>query len=170
MYFEFLIPILSICFNIIFQILFCKFLIKRGLLKTVYLGFICGLTVFVICEFFAYLSYAADWIPLFLVNLVIYGCLGFVFFTFINMGETARRIRLLRELYEAPDGLTQEQIINRYNSKEIIDIRLKRLLTNGQVALRDDSYFIGNPMMLFFSGLIVFMKLLIVGKKSEFDK
>ena len=86
------------------------------------------------------------------------------------MGETARRIRLLRELCDSSDGLSKEGILDRYNAKEIIDIRMKRLLGNGQVVLRNGSYFIGNPTMLFFSGIIVFMKLLILGKKSEFDK
>jgi len=170
MYFNILIPILSICFNILFQILFCKFLIKRGLLKAVYLGFVCGLLIFMICEFIAYRNFPASWLPLFTVNLIIYGCLSFSFFTFINMGETARRIRLLRELYDLPNGLTKEQILNRYNSKEIIDIRLQRLLGNGQLVLRNGSYFIASPVMLFFSGMILLMKLLILGKRSEFEK
>lgn len=170
MYSDILIPILSIGFNIFFQVLLCKFLVKRSLLKTVYLGFTCGLLIFLMCEFITYRDFSGTWLPLFIVNLIIYGCLSFSFFTFINMGETARRIRLLRELSNSPNGLTKEQILNSYSSKEIIDIRMKRLLGNGQVILRKDSYFIGSPVMLFFSGVIIFMKLLILGKKSEFDK
>ncbi len=169
MYFNILIPILSVFFNIFSQILIRKFLIKKSLLKTIHLSFGCGLTVFIVCEFIAYHNFPVDWLPLFIVNLVIYGCLSFSFFNFINMGETARRIRLLRELYEAAEGLTKEEILKRYNAKGIINVRVNRLLNNGQIVLREGRYYIGNPLMLFISKSIISLKFIVLGKKSGPD-
>ncbi|MDD5465380.1 MAG: hypothetical protein PHP73_03450 [Candidatus Omnitrophica bacterium] len=104
------------------------------------------------------------------VNLIIYFCLSYCYFNFINMGETARRIRLLRELGEAPAGLTKGDILKRYNAQEIINIRINRLMNNSQIVLRNGRYYVGSPVMLFISKAIVLMKLVVLGKKSEFDR
>lgn len=169
-YFNVLIPALSMCFNILAQVFLCKYIIKKGLLKTIYLGFLCGLVIFIVCEFIAYRQPFEDWLALFLANLIIYGCFSSSFFTFINMGETARRIRLLRELYETPAGLTKAQILSRYNAEEMINIRMGRLLNNNQVILRDQRYYVASPVMLLISKVIILMKLVILGKESEFDR
>lgn len=168
-YFSIFIPVLSACFNILAQVFFCKYIIKKGLLKSIYLGFLCGLVIFIVGEFITYQP-SGDWLALFLANLIIYGCLSSGFFTFINMGETARRIRLLRELYDAPFGLTREEILKRYNAEEIINIRMNRLLNNGQVILRDGRYYACRQVMLFISKTIIFMKLIVSGRESEFEK
>jgi len=104
-----------------------------------------------------------------LVNLAIYASLSYCYFSFITMGETARRVRLLCELYDAPDGLTREGILKRYNAEEVINIRLDRLLNNGQIILRDGRFYIGSPVVLFISKIIVFLKLIILGRRSEFE-
>lgn len=168
-YFDILIPILSTCFNIFAQIFCCKYMMKGKLLKSVYVGFACGFTVLVICEYFAYKGPLAEWLSLFCANLVIYSCFSYCYFGFVNMGETARRIRLLRELGDAPEGLTEEQVLSRYNAGEIVDLRLARLLSNNQVILRDARYYVGSPAMLFISKILVLMKLVVLGKRSEHD-
>lgn len=167
LYFNIFIPILSICLNVAAQIFFCKYIVKRMLLKSIYVGFIFGLVNFILCEFIVYHKFREEWFPLLCVNLIIYGCLSGCYFTFINMSETARRVRLLRELYEAADGLTKEGILKRYNAQEIIDVRTSRLLNNGQIILREGKYYIGSPLMAFISRTIVFMKFIMLGKEGE---
>jgi len=105
----------------------------------------------------------------FLTSLVSYNGLGYCYFHFINLGETARRIRILRELYDNKSGLTEEGILKNYNSIHIVEKRLERLLKNKQIILKDNKYFVSNPAMLFMSNLIVFLKLLAFGKRSEHD-
>jgi hypothetical protein len=104
----------------------------------------------------------------FLSNLIVYSCLGFCYFNFITLGETARRIRLLRELTESPKGLTLGEIDQRYNAKIIIQNRINRLLNNKQVILKNDRYFIGNPTVLMISKIFILLKIIFLAKKSEF--
>jgi len=85
------------------------------------------------------------------------------------MGETARRIRLLRELYGAADGLTKEEILKRYNAKEIVNLRVSRLLKSGQIVLSEGRYYIKNPLMAFISKLIYFLKFIVLGKQGQQD-
>ena len=55
-------------------------------------------------------------------------CFAYVFFHFDNMGETARRIRLLWELYEYPTGLSTNQLLENYPPEEVFQRRVGRLL------------------------------------------
>jgi predicted transcriptional regulator len=104
-----------------------------------------------------------------IINIASYSALGYCYFHFVNLGETARRIRLLSELNESKNGLSVDEILQRYNAKEIIENRLSRLLKSGQVIHKDNRYYIGKPVMLFMSKMIVLAKLFILGKSSEFD-
>ncbi len=169
-YFNILIPVIGIFINITVQIFSYKYLLGKKLLKSEYSGFLCGSIVLVVCETFAYEEPVVERLSLICVNLIIYFCLSYCYFNFINMGETARRIRLLRELDDAPAGLTREEMLKRYNAQQIINIRMSRLIHNGQILLRDGRYYVGSPVMLFIAKMIVFMKLIVIGKKSEFEK
>lgn len=102
-------------------------------------------------------------------NLLIYGLLGYDYFHFINLGETGRRVRLVRELFEAPGGLTLAEITSRYDAQEMVRRRLGRLLRSGQVVLENGNYRIGSPTMAWISRLILAMKIVILGRASEFD-
>ena len=94
--------------------------------------------------------------------------MGYCYFNYINLGETARRIRILREIYDSKEGLSMEEILKRYNAKEIIERRIKRLLKNRQIIYKDGKYYIGKPIMLVIAKIIVIMKVILLGKKSEF--
>lgn len=169
-YFNILIPVMGICANICAQILAYKYILNKRLLKSEYFGFLTGLTALIILQVFAYQASLTERLALTCVSLIIYFCFSYIYFSFINMGETARRIRLLREIGESLQGLTKEQVLSRYNAAEVSDIRLKRLLNNHQISLRDSRYYIDSPVMLLISKAIILMKLIVLGKKSEFDK
>lgn len=169
-YLNILIPVIAICANISAQIFSYKYVITKKLLKSEYFGFLGGLTVLIILQIFAYQPSLIERFALVCINLIIYLCFSYSYFCFISMGETARRIRLLRELCDSPQGLTKEEILSRYNSAEVINMRMIRLLNNYQVILRDSRYYAGSSVMLFISKAIILMKLIILGKKSEFDK
>lgn len=170
-YFILGVPILSMLANVSAQILCYKYAFKKGLLKSEYAGFIFGLVVFTACGFLTFSKGSpGEWLGSFLANLVIYACLSYCYFTFINMGQTARRVRLLRELYDAPQGLSREEMLSRYNAEDIINVRIARLLGNNQVILRDAKYYIGTPAVLFIAKMITLTKLIVSGRKSEFEK
>ena len=171
-YLQVLIPVLGLMINVIVQVICSRFIQRLGLLKTVFLGFFVGmLSVLIIefCIFFATSVHFTDFFMMFAANFITYASLGYCYFHFINLGETARRIRILREIYDSKDGLSMEEILQRYNSKEIVDKRLSRLINNGQVLYKNERYYISSPIMLMITTVIVAMKLLLLGRRSEFD-
>lgn len=89
-------------------------------------------------------------------------CFAYIFFHFDNMGETARRIRLLWELYEHPTGLSTDQLLECYAPEEAFQRRVDRLLQAGQCSYskerliwRGGSYTLIQHLMKFW-GYIVF--------------
>jgi hypothetical protein len=171
-YVHVLIPIIGLIVNVAMQILVFRSMPRLTLLKSIIVGFAFGSLSVIILEYALWallLGSAPDVFSKGIVNLLSYTALGYCYFHFVNLGETARRIRILRELYERPEGLTPEEILARYNAKHIVDLRLRRLLHNHQVIEGDGKYYIGKPIMLFIAKSITLLKLLILGKKSEFD-
>ena len=165
-------PVLGLMINVIVQVICFRFVQGVGLLKTVFLGFFVGILSVFMIEFYIFFETSAhvtDFFMMFTANFVTHASLGYCYFHFINLGETARRIRILREIYDSKDGLTMEEILQKYNSKEIVDKRIGRLINNGQVLYKNGRYYIGNPTMLIITKIIVAMKLLLLGRRSEFD-
>ncbi len=172
-YLQVLSPILGLMINVLVQISSFRFITKMGLLRSVFLGFTIGILGIIVGEFYFFYSNPTsvrDFISILVTNLITYSALGYCYFHFINLGETARRIRILREIYDSGKaGLTMEEILQRYNDREILKKRVNRLLNNRQIILKDEKYFINSPIMLLIAKAIVMLKLVLLGKKSEFD-
>ena len=163
-YIYIILPIGCFALNALFQVIIARSLKLLGLLKAIIIGFGIGITLLIVIEFLL-----ADTFNSVFANILTYSCLGYCYFHFVNLGETARRIRILRELADSRQGLSIEGLLKVYNSKEILDKRIARLVKNGQIKYSDGRYYIGKPIMLLFAKIIIAMKLFILGKKSEFD-
>ena len=97
-----------------------------------------------------------------------YAALGYCYFHFINLGETARRVRLMRELAEAgPAGLGKEELLSRYNARTMVEARFRRLLDNSQVVERNGRYYVGKPAVLWMARLVLLLKKLLLGRAGE---
>lgn len=165
-------PIISLGINAICQVCVVRYINKFSLLKSIFLGFGFGLWILLLVEMYYLVKLESSLLEKacsLSANIVAYIALGYCYFHFINLGETARRIRIIRELYESNDGLSLDELLARYNAKEIIERRLSRLINNRQIILKDGRYYIANLTMLFITKIIVGMKLVILGKRSEFD-
>jgi len=165
-------PAIGLIINISTQFFAFRYLSRLTLLKSLFLGFGIGVVAMFALEFYLcfYLATSArDSLCVVIVNTVIYSLFGYFYFTFINLGETARRVRILRELHDSEQGLTLAEILERYNAKDMVVKRLKRLLDNHQIILRDGKYYIGSPIMLLIAKTMIIMKQILLGKKSEFD-
>ncbi len=158
--------------NVLSQVFCARFFPKIGLLKSVFFGFVFGFLglVFLGVYFLPEISLPMnERLADFAVLAITYVSFGYCYFHFLNLGETARRIRILRELSESKGGFTREQLLERYSALEIIERRLTRLLGNGQILCKDDAYYIGSPVVLLMAKSLVFLKFILLGKKSEFD-
>ena len=155
---EALLPLAALLLNAITVVLFFRSK-TASLLKSVYCGFAAGF----IMLFAAQVS--GGFFP-FAANAVIYGALSYCHFHFINLGETARRIRILRELAESENGLSREEILVRYNARQILAVRIARLEGNGQLRLENDRYVSGAPAVLAMAAVLDLLKRVLLGRKS----
>jgi hypothetical protein len=142
-----IITVAALLGNVLSQILSLLLFKKLGVLNSAFLGFILGFVI--VCR-------AAS-----LECFVTYVALSYCYFHFINMGETARRVRILAELRDSKEGLSEKEILERYNSKEIVEKRITRLVKNRQVVIRDNKYYIAAPVMLFASKIMLAFKFIL---------
>ena len=122
-WFQIAIPIMGLAANVFVQLFSFRLTPMIGMLKSIILGFTVGFFIVVLCEFYANwygTVRLADYAAILLVNVITYSAFGYCYFHFINLGETARRIRILREIYDSREGLTQDEILQKYNAREIL--------------------------------------------------
>ena len=88
-------------------------------------------------------------------SFFIYGLLCFIYVLCVfGPYESSIRLRLLRELEIAgAQGLTQEEILARYNTEIILNRRLNRFIGSGEVVLLGDSFKLGKVKKNVFSFL-----------------
>ena len=159
-----LLPVVGLACDVAVQIAWLRLSNGGSLLRSIGAGFLAGAAA--VCAASAAAGLRAGDLA---ANLVIYALLGYGYFHFLNLGETGRRVRLLRELHDAPDGLTREQLLARFNAQEVVARRLARLLNNRQIVLEDGRYRLGRPEVARISGVILFLKKAILGRGSEFE-
>ncbi|MCP4369915.1 MAG: hypothetical protein GY797_17640 [Deltaproteobacteria bacterium] len=164
--FQVLSPLIALMANVVIQISSVRIFSRLGVLKSVILGFASGLfSLFVfgvVCAFFCERAFVITIV----VDSIIYLPLGYGYFHFVNLGETARRIRILREIYDSGRGLSMDEILERYNADMVVKVRLERLLNNGQILDKNDRYYIGKPTMLIITKGLAMIKKIIFGKRE----
>jgi hypothetical protein len=163
-------PLFGLLTNVIVQLSRCRYAKKGGLLGSVFEGFVSGYAVMLAIEGAYCLSAKPDLVECvgqITLSTITYVALGYGYFHFINLGETARRVRILRELWESQDGLSVDELLMRYNASEIFGIRLQRMISNEQIQLRNGRYYIGKPVMLYMAKAIVMMKLILLKRRGE---
>ena len=85
-----------------------------------------------------------------LVSLVLYGLMSFLFIVCVfGPFETSVRLRILRELSAAPQGLSEEQLFFKYNNRIIIQRRLDKLLCSKKVSFDGRVYRLKKKMVFF---------------------
>ena len=100
---------------------------------------------------------------------LLYAAFCYVYFHWNNMGETARRIRMLRELAAAPEGLTFQDMVRRYSAREILARRLERLAAAGQIGESNGRLLLTGSAVLMAARLVGLAKRIVFGGRSELD-
>jgi hypothetical protein len=164
-------PVIGLMLNVFTQVISFRY-IKVSLLNSLVLGFMIGLFLVFGEEFYSHFVAAQsveEFLWLATVNFLTYSALAYCYAHFINLGEGARRIRIIRELYKSETGLTLDELLKIYDCRQMVENRINRLIRSGQIVLRNNRYFIGKPTMLFIARIILVMKLIVLGKRSEFE-
>lgn len=168
-----IVPLVGMAMNVFAQIVCTRAAPRLGLFRSLLAGFGSGAIVTLFFSYYASIhsgkmgvaGIAGD----VMLDGVMYTLLGYCYFHFVNLGETARRIRILREIHDSEAGLTINEIVARYNAGEIFDNRLRRLVEKRQIIMRDGRLYATRSMMYYMTLALIAMKKLILGKKSEFD-
>lgn len=172
LYLNILSPFICLVVNIVVQICTARFIKPTGLLKSIFAGFTVGLIALAMISSECIRQTSGPFIEkimMFGVNAIIYLACSNIFFHFVNMSETARRIRLLRELQDNEHGITLDEILQRYNAGEIVSRRINRLIKSGQIICKDQRYFIGGTLMLTIAKIIFTARRILLGEIREFD-
>ncbi len=99
-------------------------------------------------------------------DVLVYALFCYVYFHWNNMGETARRIRMLRELAAAPEGLTVQDMVRRYSAREILERRLERLSAAGQIGEDGGRLHLTGSAVLTSARLVSFAKRIVFGGRG----
>lgn len=156
-WFDVLIPPAALCINVFAQILCAR--AKMPLLKSVFAGFLAGLAAALLATRSGSGGMAA--------NAAIYAGLGYCYFHFLNLGETARRIRLMRELYEAREPLSAAELELRYSPAEMLERRIQRLVNTGQLREQNDRLYVTGGSVSLMADALVLCKKIYYGRDRE---
>jgi hypothetical protein len=88
---------------------------------------------------------------------ILYTSFAYTYFHFFNTSETARRIRILYEIYKT-GSLPSKDIATLYNPSDVIYIRLKRLVAMRQLKYKNGYYFIDKKLLYRAALLISFWR------------
>lgn len=169
-YADILAPVGAVAINVACQIIVYRLFSKVGFVASLVIGFLAGLIAVALS---VVSLHAGSDLELSIVlggGFLTYAALSYCFFGFANLGESAIRIRLLRELAARPDGMTGDLIRSGYNDERVLALRLDRLLSGGQIRLRDGRYRVSGTLIRLLTAMIVTWKLVALGKRSEFDR
>lgn len=165
-------PVIGLVINVSLQILIIRLILPDEVVKSFLISFAIGLIMLLTVEaytYFAMVKSAADYISILAVNIVAYFALGYCYSSFLGFGESSIRTRILKELHNSESGLSEKELTERYNTKNMFENRIKRLIDNKQLILQNGKFHIKSNFLASVAKAIVLFKLLIIGKKSEFD-
>lgn len=129
-------PVFGLAAYCLGQLVVARGMPGRGPYHSLRIGFLCGLVV---------VGGAAGWAvgrmdvsrwdrgAYLLLDLLTYLALAFGYFNFVNLTVASLRIRLLEELLAAGGRLPIDTIMAAYDSRQVVAIRLERLLQGGHL-------------------------------------
>jgi hypothetical protein len=77
-----------------------------------------------------------DAIAAWITAIATYVAFAFGYWAFLNVNISGLRVRTLREVLHAPDGISRTELMERYSSKEYLSRRLERLQRGNQLSHR----------------------------------
>ena len=165
-----LLPFIALIINLSSQIVILRLNDGEGFFKSVVLGFLVGLSFLIIIDIIYFdikIFGVSNYLLSYGMNILSYCFLSLCYFTFLNMGVSALRIRLLNELEDNPKGLTTDEILIKYNSQEIINRRINKLASNKQISYKDQRYYSKKSITLLMVFIKEFLSLIFFRKKPR---
>jgi len=163
-------PVLGLAAYCISQILVARMGRGRSPYHSLKLGFICGLLVVMAVSGRGVGRMeigVQDRIGYLVLNLLTYLALAFGYFNFVNLTVASLRIRLLEEIRESGGALPAESLKAAYNSREVVAIRLQRLIQGGHLVEKDSRLHSGRLPFLIVARIFDGLHWFIFGQRGK---
>jgi hypothetical protein len=163
-------PVLGLAAYCIAQILIARASPGRSPYHSLKLGFIAGLLVAMAVSSWGVGSMAIslqDRIGYLALNLLTYVALAFGYFNFVNLTVASLRIRLLEEIRESGGSLPAEALKAAYNSREVVAIRLQRLIQGGHLVEKNGRLHSGRLPFLIVARIFDGLHWFIFGQRRK---
>jgi len=165
-------PVIGLVINVSLQILIMRLVLPNEVVRSFLISFVLGFLTVLSIELYVYFTKAipaGDFLSVFITNTLTYVALGYCYSSFLGFGESSIRTRILRELHDSERGLSEKELAERYNTKNMFENRIKRLIDNRQLILQNGKFYIKSSFLATIAKAIVMLKLFLLGKRSEFD-
>jgi hypothetical protein len=97
------------------------------------------------------------------INLLTYLALSFCYWAFLNLNMTSMRIRIARELLKnLREGLSTENLFQRYSSSELISRRIQRLQDTGHITNQKGKWVLQSRKFIMFVWVSTSLRKLII--------
>jgi len=91
--------------------------------------------------------------------LIVFNGIAYSYFHFFNMSETARRIRMLVEIWHSGGEMARERLMGTYTPETMVRVRLDRLVCWGQISKDEDGlYRVKGNFLLIAAYLVEWIK------------
>ena len=164
-------PVLGLIINVAVHFLISRRTRAERHLFAIIISFLIGLgceIAFTIRSLGLLSPTTADYWAYHVINLAIYGALGFGYSQFVILNFASLRIRMLREIHSSKDGcLSEAALLAEYNAEIILATRLERLVEWEQLSEKDGRYFIRKKTLLSIARCFDFLKWMILGQSPK---
>lgn len=159
-------PVVGLIANCVAQVTLAKAFPARGPYGSLATGILVG---FVVSAAFTAGALQAggyrmtDCIAFHVLNVCSYLALAFGYFNFVNLTIASLRIRLLGELKAAGGALDRSRLLESYDTRKVIDLRIDRLVRGGHLRETDGFYSIGKRRFLAVALVYDCLRRLVIG-------
>jgi len=99
----------------------------------------------------------------------VYGLIAYTYFHFFNMSETARRIRILYEIYHA-GSLSSRELERHYTPEDMLANRLPRLVALNQLRREGEWYVLDRKTLYIASRMVFFWRRMLGLETARVDR
>jgi hypothetical protein len=163
-------PVFGLAAYCISQILIARMSPGRSPYYSLTLGFLCGLLVVMAVSGWGVSQMeigVPDRISYLGLNLLTYLALAFGYFNFVNLTVASLRIRLLEEVRESGGALPAQSLKAAYNSREVVAIRLQRLVQGGHLVEKHGRLHSGRRAFLIVARIFDGLHWFIFGQRGK---
>lgn len=166
-------PVAGMGVNILAHVIASRIHRGHGQIKCLLYGFILGLTftLFLASGVYSGKTGKLDFSGYVLMDIISYIAFAYGYFHFVNINIASLRIRILREIIDLPQGLSEKDLLSRYNAEQIVNRRIDSLVSSDQLIEKEGCYFLGkNRGFLALFWIFEILKYIFLGRGNRFLK